>query len=172
MVGVAAHDFIKNVLFESPIIICLMLIIGGVILLAIDRMTLKPKYHDIMDYPLSLCFKIGLFQVLALIPGTSRSGATIAGSLLGSVAQRLLRCVCDNCKRGVPANEKLLDVLDPDQTVSRSAKFYRGEGCKKCLGTGFSGRIPIFEIMPITPDITMAIEAGASRGRNGDTGIA
>ena len=89
----------------------------------------------------------------------------IAGSLLGSVAQRLLRCVCDNCKRAVPANEKLLDVLDPDGTVSRSAKFYRGEGCKKCLGTGFSGRIPIFEIMPITPDITMAIEAGVPHSK-------
>ncbi len=84
----------------------------------------------------------------------------IAGSLLGSVAQRLLRCVCDNCKRAVPANENLLDALDPEGAVSRSAKFYKGEGCKKCLGSGFSGRIPIFEIMPITPEITMAIEAG------------
>ena len=84
----------------------------------------------------------------------------IAGSLLGSVAQRLLRCVCENCKRAVPANEKLLDVLDPEGTVPRSSKFYRGDGCKKCLGSGFSGRIPIFEIMPITPEITMAIEAG------------
>jgi type IV pilus assembly protein PilB len=83
----------------------------------------------------------------------------IAGSLLGSVAQRLLRCVCDNCKIAVPANENLLDVLDPQHAVDRSARFYKGQGCKKCLGTGFSGRIPIFEIMPITPDITMAIEA-------------
>lgn len=89
----------------------------------------------------------------------------IAGSLLGSVAQRLLRCVCDNCKRSVPANVNLLEALDPEGTVSRSAKFYRGEGCKKCLGTGFSGRIPIFEIMPITPDITMAIESGAPHSR-------
>lgn len=85
----------------------------------------------------------------------------IAGSLLGSVAQRLLRCVCNNCKRAVPANENLLDALDPEGAVPRTAKFYKGDGCKKCLGSGFSGRIPIFEIMPITPEITMAIEAGA-----------
>lgn len=84
----------------------------------------------------------------------------IAGSLLGSVAQRLLRCVCDNCKRAVTANDNLLDALDPEGTISRGSKFYKGEGCKKCLGSGFSGRIPIFEIMPITPEITMAIEAG------------
>ncbi len=89
----------------------------------------------------------------------------IAGSLLGSVAQRLLRCVCDNCKRAVPANEKLLDALDPQGLVPRSEKFYRGEGCKKCLGSGFSGRIPIFEIMPITPEITMAIEAGVPHSK-------
>ncbi|TWU57759.1 GspE/PulE family protein [Rubripirellula reticaptiva] len=89
----------------------------------------------------------------------------IAGSLLGSVAQRLLRCVCDNCKVAVPANSKLLDAIDPDREVPRDAKFYRGEGCKKCLGSGFSGRIPIFEIMPITPEITMAIEAGVPHSK-------
>lgn len=89
----------------------------------------------------------------------------IAGSLLGSVAQRLLRCVCDNCKRSVPANTNLLEALDPAGNVPRDAKFYRGEGCKKCLGSGFSGRIPIFEIMPITPEITMAIESGVPHSR-------
>ncbi len=89
----------------------------------------------------------------------------IAGSLLGSVAQRLLRCTCENCKLSVPANAMLLDALDPEGTVDRSARFFKGQGCKKCLGTGFSGRIPIFEIMPITPEITMAIEAGVPHSK-------
>jgi type IV pilus assembly protein PilB len=89
----------------------------------------------------------------------------IAGSLLGSVAQRLLRCVCSGCKRSVPANLNLLEALDPDEIVPRDSKFFRGEGCKKCLGTGFSGRIPIFEIMPITSEITMAIEAGVPHSK-------
>ena len=89
----------------------------------------------------------------------------IAGSLLGSVAQRLLRCVCEHCKVAVPANEKLLDVLDPQGKVDRTAKFYKGQGCKRCLGTGFSSRIPIFEIMPTTPEITMAIEAGVPHSK-------
>ena len=88
VIGVAAHDFIKSVLFETPVLICIMLILGGAILLYIDRLDLSPKYHDIMDYPLSLCFKIGLFQCLALVPGTSRSGATIAGSLLMGTDKR------------------------------------------------------------------------------------
>ncbi len=86
--GVALHDFIKTVLFESPMLICVMLVIGGVILLAIDRMAFKPVYTDVMDYPLSLCLKIGLFQCLALVPGTSRSGATIVGSLLMGTDKR------------------------------------------------------------------------------------
>ncbi|GAA4468219.1 GspE/PulE family protein [Novipirellula rosea] len=96
----------------------------------------------------------------------------IAGSLLGSVAQRLLRRVCENCKMPVTPNRNLLDALDPDETISRSADFFRGEGCKKCLGTGFSGRLPIFEIMPITPEITMAIEAGVPHSKLYEMSIA
>ena len=88
LVGVLAYGFIKTVLFETPVLICVMLIIGGVILLIVDRLSLNPRYHDVMDYPLSLCFKIGLFQVLAMIPGTSRSGATIVGSLLMGTDKR------------------------------------------------------------------------------------
>jgi undecaprenyl-diphosphatase len=86
--GVAAHGFIKTVLFETPKLICIMLILGGLVLLWIDRLDLKPKYHDAMDYPLSLCLKIGLFQCLALIPGTSRSGSTIVGALLMGTDKR------------------------------------------------------------------------------------
>ena len=87
-VGVAAHGFIKTVLFETPKLICIMLILGGLVLLWIDRLELKPKYHDAMDFPLSLCLKIGLFQCLALIPGTSRSGSTIVGALLMGTDKR------------------------------------------------------------------------------------
>jgi undecaprenyl-diphosphatase len=88
VIGALAHDFIKTVLFESPMLICVMLLIGGVVLLWVDRWALKPRYTDIMDYPLSLCLKIGLFQCLAMIPGTSRSGATIVGALLMGADKR------------------------------------------------------------------------------------
>ncbi len=88
LVGIVGYSFIKTILFETPAVICFMLIFGGLILLYVDRLQLNPKYFDVMDYPLSLCFKIGLFQCLAMIPGTSRSGATIVGSLLMGTDKR------------------------------------------------------------------------------------
>lgn len=82
IIGAFAHGFIKTILFETPALMCVVLIAGGIVLLVVDRMAFQPRYTDVMDYPLSLAFKIGLFQCLAMVPGTSRSGATIVGSLL------------------------------------------------------------------------------------------
>lgn len=88
VIGAALHGFIKSVLFETPQLICVVLIIGGVILLAVDRIDFKPRYRNIMDYPPSLALRIGLFQCLAMIPGTSRSGSTIVGALLMGADKR------------------------------------------------------------------------------------
>lgn len=88
VIGAGAHDFIKNILYESPMLISIMLVVGGIILLAIDRMPLTVRYTDVMDYPPSLAFKIGLFQCLALMPGVSRSGATIVGAMLSGTDKR------------------------------------------------------------------------------------
>ncbi len=74
--------------FETPKLICIMLILGGIVLLWIDRLDLRPKYHEVREFPLSLYLKIGLFQCLAMIPGTSRSGATIVGGLLMGADKR------------------------------------------------------------------------------------
>ncbi len=82
MAGVALHGFIKTVLFETPMLICVTLILGGFVLLWIDRRETEPQHTDATAFPLSLCIKIGLCQCLALIPGVSRSGATIGGALL------------------------------------------------------------------------------------------
>jgi len=80
--GVLLHDFIKTVLYETPLVFCVTLIVGGIILLFVDQLKLRPRYTDITQYPPLLCLCIGLFQMLALVPGVSRSGATIVGSLL------------------------------------------------------------------------------------------
>jgi undecaprenyl-diphosphatase len=88
VLGVALHGFIKEVLFETPALICAMLILGGIILLAVDRLALTPRYVEVTEIPPPLAFKIGLFQCLALIPGVSRSGSTIVGALLLGTEKR------------------------------------------------------------------------------------
>src|ERR1700759_1387657 len=81
VVGALAHDFIKNVLFD-PWLICFTLIAGGAVLLWIDMLNLKPRYHDAQKFTLPMYFVIGVVQCLAMIPGVSRSGATIVGAML------------------------------------------------------------------------------------------
>lgn len=88
VIGVLAHDFIKSVLFESPVLICVSLIIGGIILLIVDRLPLTPRHTDAMAFPPRLAFAIGVCQCVAMIPGVSRSGATIVGSLLMGTDKR------------------------------------------------------------------------------------
>lgn len=88
VVGVLAHDFIKSVLFETPKLIAIMLIVGGVILLIVDRLPVRPRHDDAMRFPLPMSLAIGVIQCLAMIPGVSRSGSTIVGALLMGASKR------------------------------------------------------------------------------------
>lgn len=81
-IGVLAHDFIKTVLFETPMLIAIMLILGGFVLLVVDRIAPEPVHDDAMRFPLPMALAIGFIQCLAMIPGVSRSGATIVGALM------------------------------------------------------------------------------------------
>lgn len=88
VIGAAAHGYIKAVLFESPMLICCTLILGGIVLLFIDHVAPEPRYNNAMGLPLSMAFKIGLCQCVAMIPGMSRSGSTIVGAMLMGVDKR------------------------------------------------------------------------------------
>lgn len=88
VIGASMHSFIKEVLFETPVLISIMLIVGGVILLIVDRIKFEVRYADVMDYPPGLALKIGFFQCLAMVPGVSRSGATIVGAMLMGTDKR------------------------------------------------------------------------------------
>jgi undecaprenyl-diphosphatase len=87
VIGAALHSFIKDVLFApniAPYVIAVALILGGLLILFFERVAPQPRYSDGDNLPLSKCLQIGLCQVIAIIPGVSRSGATIlGGELLG-----------------------------------------------------------------------------------------
>src|SRR5882724_31512 len=81
VIGALLHGFIKGVLFNVWIV-CIMLIIGGVVLIWIEKLPLRPRYHDATGFPLMTYLIIGFCQCLAMIPGVSRSGATIVSAML------------------------------------------------------------------------------------------
>ena len=85
----------------------------------------------------------------------------VASSLLGAVAQRLVRIICPNCKKSyAPSKEEIKDI-----TLGESAqdvKLYRGEGCSDCRNTGYRGRQGVYEIFNISPEIRRMIVDGAS----------
>ena len=88
VIGILAHDFVKSVLFETPMLIAVVLILGGFVLLVIDRIAPAPVHHDALALPFRKSLAIGVCQTLALVPGVSRSGATIVGALLMGVEKR------------------------------------------------------------------------------------
>jgi undecaprenyl-diphosphatase len=81
VVGALFYQIIKNVLFDVRIV-CITLILGGFVLLLVDRMNLQARHHDAVELPLWKYFGIGLFQCVSIIPGVSRAGATIVGAML------------------------------------------------------------------------------------------
>lgn len=86
-VGAVAYPVIRALL-NSPMVVAVALILGGILIIVIERMNRNPRHHKVEDFPALLALKIGFFQVIAMIPGVSRSGATIMGSLLVGVERR------------------------------------------------------------------------------------
>jgi len=87
VIGALAHGFIKEKLFDVRIV-CMMFILGGFILLWVDRMNLRPRHFEATAFSLPMYFGIGVLQCLAMIPGVSRSGATIVGAMMFGADRR------------------------------------------------------------------------------------
>lgn len=85
--GALFHKAIKSALF-NPVSVSVALVVGGFIILWAEKRQHTTRYTDMQALPLSVYFKIGLCQCLAMIPGTSRSGATIIGALLLGVGRQ------------------------------------------------------------------------------------
>jgi len=86
----------------------------------------------------------------------------VASSVIGILAQRLVRKLCDECKEEyTPATEALKDLGLAD--VGK-VSFYRGKGCEKCMRRGYKGRISIYELMTLDEETRHLILAKASLG--------
>jgi general secretion pathway protein E len=95
----------------------------------------------------------------------------LSSTLLGILAQRLVRVICPHCKKRIKPEEKLLKAmnLSPDQI--REIEFFAGEGCEECNHTGFKGRIGIFEYLPVDDDIRKEIIATSSTEKIKDVAL-
>jgi len=87
VVGAVAYKMIKTILM-TPMVVVLALILGGIAILVIERIVKHPTCNSVETMPLRTTLGIGLIQCLSMIPGVSRSGATIMGALLLGVERR------------------------------------------------------------------------------------
>lgn len=87
IVGVLARDIIKAALF-NPTVVATALIVGGIAILLIERLRPLPTVHDTQSMSWRLALSVGVIQCLAMIPGVSRSGATIMGARLIGMERR------------------------------------------------------------------------------------
>jgi undecaprenyl-diphosphatase len=80
VIGLIAGSYLK--MLFNPWVVCFSLIVGGAILMWVDQLDLKPHEHDATTFPLPMYLSIGFAQCLAMIPGVSRSGASIVAAML------------------------------------------------------------------------------------------
>lgn len=86
LVGALLHRFIKEVLF-SPWVVAVSLVVGGFLILVIERIRPLPRVRVVEAMPLRTALGIGFCQIAAMIPGVSRAGATIMGGLMLGVSR-------------------------------------------------------------------------------------
>jgi type II secretory ATPase GspE/PulE/Tfp pilus assembly ATPase PilB-like protein len=89
----------------------------------------------------------------------------LASTLNLVVAQRLVRRICEKCKEPVQLEEHVLSRLNISPEKIQDAVFYSGKGCNQCSGTGYLGRLPIFEFMPVDNQMRQSIIEGASESQ-------
>jgi type IV pilus assembly protein PilB len=86
----------------------------------------------------------------------------ISSSIIGVLAQRLVRKICDKCKEGFRPSQDMLKSLGLEDKIGQNPVFYKGKGCKVCSSTGYKGRIGIYELLKVTPKIQELVLKKAS----------
>jgi len=86
----------------------------------------------------------------------------VAGSVIGILAQRLVRVVCSKCKQPYTPTDNELEAAGITPEMAASATFMKGRGCNSCGGGGYRGRLGVFELMPMTSKIRELSFQGAA----------
>lgn len=87
VIGAFAHGFIKEKLFDLTVIGC-ALVVGGFVIILIEGLVKRVKFETVDDIDNKTALKVGLFQCLGMIPGVSRSGATIIGAMASGMSRQ------------------------------------------------------------------------------------
>lgn len=87
LIGMFVYEYIRIVM-QTPIVVAVALVVGGVLILLIERAVKQVRYETVEALPTRTALSIGLVQCIAMIPGVSRSGATIMGALLMGVERK------------------------------------------------------------------------------------
>src|SRR3546814_19474735 len=82
-----AYPMIRRML-DSPLVVAVALVGGGIAILVSERLVREPRHADIDEFSAGLALRIGLVQLLSMVPGVSRSGATIMGALMMGVERK------------------------------------------------------------------------------------
>ena len=85
----------------------------------------------------------------------------IASSVNAFLAQRLVRKLCPHCKESFKPSQKMLNEIGLKSTSLKGGKLFRQKGCSKCINTGYSGRVGLYELLPITTEIRKLIMSHA-----------
>ncbi len=86
----------------------------------------------------------------------------ISATLLGVIAQRLVRTLCPHCKKPGPVDAESWNILVAPQKIAVPKKTFVANGCDECRNTGFLGRLGLYEILTMTPEIRKIIRPGVS----------
>ncbi len=99
-------------------------------------------------------------------------GFLLSSTLLGVLAQRLVRVICPDCKHPITPDEKHLRAMGLSDQDIAGVTFYSGKGCEECRFTGFSGRTALFEYLAIDSDIRNEISKKTDTERIKDVALA
>ena len=86
----------------------------------------------------------------------------VSSALVLIQAQRLVRRICPKCREEIEADEKILEEAGIPKSTFPEGKIYKGKGCTNCNQTGYKGRIGLYEVMPISPELRSLILKGGS----------